>query len=74
MTIADRDRLTAMVLEDLIAGMGQRDYPGGPTGLLADFLVSWGIPAGKRNLANILCDHRRKARECSLSELTRRKL
>lgn len=75
MTIADRDRLTAMVLAAMKAGMKNHgEYPGGPAKLLADMLTAWGVPADPRNLKNRTCGKFRAAAESSFSAANTRKL
>jgi len=64
MTIADRDRLTAMVLAAMKASMkrvGPGHYPGGPSQLLSDLLFAWGIVATPETLKNRTSGRRRQS-------------
>jgi len=62
---SDKEKLTAMVIDAMVAGYRRRDgsdcgnYPGGPSALLSDMLIAWGVPASPDTLKNIACKGRK---------------
>jgi hypothetical protein len=54
-----------MVIDAMVAGYRRRDgsdcgnYPGGPSALLSDMLIAWGVPASPDTLKNIACKGRK---------------